>query len=518
MVVKHKAPGQAHMVDMGPLAQYRGIPLWVLVLLMLSLVGAWSAWDLHRDYQQAMDTNYRLLEVQAKQLEARISGALRSVDLVESSIADDVQGHFAIPVADRFRWLDGYLRQLPEVRAISILDASGRLVAVNSFHKQYLGLDVTHREYYSFHRDMPRVDGIHVSDPYRNVEGKTTITVSRRIADRHGQFLGVVVAALEPQFFSHALTVADAGSAIGVVLLHRRGDVLNAYPDAAWVGSSLQDDTVYVQHLDSGLAATRHQAVSRLDARVRLNVFQNLAEVPFTVMVSRDYESALDDWQQAVLTQVGSYAVVTLVALALLLLASRKQHALIHAHRLLQDRLEEITKLRDKLGEQAIRDGLTGLFNRRYLDETLVRDLSRAKREGYALAVVMLDIDHFKRVNDTYGHAAGDEVLKAIAKLLRSGARESDVVCRYGGEEFLIALPHMSAEQAAVRVETWRSTFQTQLIRHGEFAIQVTFSAGIAAYPVHGGDTDSLVARADQALYHAKEHGRNRTTSYQDIA
>jgi diguanylate cyclase (GGDEF)-like protein len=183
----------------------------------------------------------------------------------------------------------------------------------------------------------------------------------------------------------------------------------------------------------------------------------------------------------------------------------------------LRARLEEISLLQEKLSEQAIRDGLTGLYNRRYLDETLPRDLARAKREGYSLAVVMLDLDHFKNVNDTYGHAGGDEVLKAIAKVLSEGARESDVVCRYGGEEFLVALPRMSVAQALERVAVWRNTVNTTPVRHGEFAIGVRFSAGIAAYPEHGGEAYALIARADQALYQSKANGRNCTTVFQAL-
>ena len=159
-------------------------------------------------------------------------------------------------------------------------------------------------------------------------------------------------------------------------------------------------------------------------------------------------------------------------------------------------------------------DPLTGIYNRRYLDETLPRELSRAKRDAAAVAVIMLDLDHFKRVNDEFSHAAGDEVLKLLAKLLKNGSRESDMICRYGGEEFVVIMPNMSAELALERVESWRRELQGTTVRFGDFNIQVTLSAGIADYPAHGDTPGLLLARADEALYRAKHEGRNRISVY----
>jgi diguanylate cyclase (GGDEF)-like protein/PAS domain S-box-containing protein len=181
---------------------------------------------------------------------------------------------------------------------------------------------------------------------------------------------------------------------------------------------------------------------------------------------------------------------------------------------MLESQLEKISELQARLQEQVIRDPLTGIFNRRYLDETMPRELSRAKREGYSLSLVMLDLDHFKRVNDTYGHAAGDEVLKTIAKILGEKGRDTDISCRYGGEEFVVALPRMSPAQAIPRVEEWRAALSETRIRHGELEIAITLSAGVAGYPDHGADLDTLMSRADEALYRSKDQGRNRVTCY----
>lgn len=197
-------------------------------------------------------------------------------------------------------------------------------------------------------------------------------------------------------------------------------------------------------------------------------------------------------------------------------ITERKQHEALQAqaHQQLEGQLAKITLLQSELKQQSIRDPLTGLYNRRYLNETLPRELSRAHRDAQALAVVMIDLDHFKQVNDTHGHVAGDAVLRSLAEILEAGARESDIVCRFGGEEFLIALTGMNAEQALQRAETWRLALMTTTIHHGEATIMVTLSAGIALFPMHGEDVLTLTAHADSALYQSKTAGRNRVTLF----
>lgn len=196
--------------------------------------------------------------------------------------------------------------------------------------------------------------------------------------------------------------------------------------------------------------------------------------------------------------------------------SEQKRHRmeLQQANEKLTRQLEEIQELQSRLQEQAIRDALTGLYNRRYLDETLPRELSRAKRDGYPLALIMVDIDHFKQVNDTYGHAAGDEVIRSLGTILRQGAREGDIACRYGGEEFVIALPRMTVAAALERAQRWRAQVQAIQVRHGDFDICFTISAGVSGYPDHAADPENLIEYADLALYKSKTNGRNRVTCF----
>ncbi len=168
-------------------------------------------------------------------------------------------------------------------------------------------------------------------------------------------------------------------------------------------------------------------------------------------------------------------------------------------------------KLKETLRQQSIRDALTGLYNRRYMEETLERELSRAKREKVPVGIMMFDIDHFKRFNDLEGHDAGDALLRELGALLNRSIRGSDIVCRYGGEEFLVVLPGASKEQARQRAEEIRSSVKELLVYHlGKPLAKCTISIGVAEYPSDDSSIEHLLKAADNALYRAKHEGRDR--------
>jgi diguanylate cyclase (GGDEF)-like protein len=164
-----------------------------------------------------------------------------------------------------------------------------------------------------------------------------------------------------------------------------------------------------------------------------------------------------------------------------------------------------------ELQEQAISDPLTGLYNRRYLSEFLSRELVRARRSATPVAVILLDLDRFKRVNDAFGHEAGDVVLMAVGALLKSKVRGSDIACRYGGEEFALVMPQADADAAGRRAEEVRvGVAALAPVHDGKSLGKLTASFGIAIFPDHARDIDSLLRAADVALYAAKGAGRNR--------
>ncbi len=171
-------------------------------------------------------------------------------------------------------------------------------------------------------------------------------------------------------------------------------------------------------------------------------------------------------------------------------------------------------RLREALREQATRDPLTGLFNRRYLDETLPRELHACLRDDQPLALAILDIDHFKRYNDTWGHEAGDQVLIEVSRILREHLRASDIACRFGGEELVAVMPRAELHEARERISRIANLVRdAEVHTHDRPLPAVTFSAGIALAPLHGENADTLLRAADQALYAAKQAGRNRVFS-----
>ncbi len=185
------------------------------------------------------------------------------------------------------------------------------------------------------------------------------------------------------------------------------------------------------------------------------------------------------------------------------------EEALRNANRQLENRAAANQALQQLLIEQATHDALTGLHNRRYMDDVLGRELVRAARENYPVCVMMLDIDHFKGFNDTYGHDAGDQVLMALGDLLRASIRQSDIACRYGGEEFVIIMPGANSEEGRSRAELIRHEFGILTVEFEKMLLTATLSIGVALFPLHGVSADELLRAADSALYDAKSAGRN---------
>lgn len=180
---------------------------------------------------------------------------------------------------------------------------------------------------------------------------------------------------------------------------------------------------------------------------------------------------------------------------------------------------KNLLKSKNLLREQSIRDHLTGLYNRRYLEETMVRELNRASRKNLPVGLIMVDVDFFKQINDTFGHAAGDEILRKLGEVMKKNVRREDVPSRYGGDEFIILLPDASLEVTKNRAEKLLEIVRQTIIRFNEVTFKaVTLSAGVSIFPEDGEVAESIINAADLALYFAKEDGRNRVIAANEIA
>lgn len=191
--------------------------------------------------------------------------------------------------------------------------------------------------------------------------------------------------------------------------------------------------------------------------------------------------------------------------------AESDRRRLADLNRALEAKVAENELLQAKLREQVLRDPLTGLHNRRYLFEMAPGLLELARQQRQPLSVVLIDLDHFKALNDTQGHAAGDVMLQRLAQVLGATARRQDIVCRYGGEEFVVVMPDLDGEHALDAIERMLQSFGQERVEFRRKRLPaVTFSAGVASYPLHGDRLEHLLGRADKALYRAKERGRSR--------
>ncbi len=175
-------------------------------------------------------------------------------------------------------------------------------------------------------------------------------------------------------------------------------------------------------------------------------------------------------------------------------------------------------RMRDELHDQSVRDPLTGLFNRRHMTEVLRKSINDSERSGDAFAVIAVDVDHFKKFNDTHGHDAGDMVLRAVGSALQQDCDGDDVACRPGGEEFTVIVPHCDADAALARAEGLRRRVENIKVRYGEKTLpRVTISVGVSHYPAHGTMPQFLLRSADEALYEAKALGRNKVVMADNV-
>ncbi|MFA6955420.1 MAG: diguanylate cyclase [Thermoanaerobaculia bacterium] len=300
-------------------------------------------------------------------------------------------------------------------------------------------------------------------------------------------------------------------AANGIVITDRNGWITWVNPAACAI-TGYEPDELIGSH-------TRILKSGRHDAEFYANIWRTISrgETWSGTIVNRRKDGTLYHEEQTIAPVVNETGTVThFIAIKQDVTARRRnEEALTTAHSKLGEYVIEIESLNRRLREEALHDPLTGLHNRRFFEEAAARDVARALRRGEPLSVAMIDIDHFKAINDTHGHAVGDLVLRQVATILRAGVRASDLLCRFGGEEFVAVLSGASLEHALEIAEQWRASIAASRIDAGAGAtIGCTISVGVAQLAGDQADTvDLVLQRADGALYEAKHRGRDRVVS-----
>jgi len=403
--------------------------------------------------------------------------------------------------------------QMPQLNSVAICDDQGRALMFSN-RPDLSGVSCKGRAYFIHHRDDPSREPF-IGKPIRSrATHKWIITVSRRFNEAHGKFTGVVVVALDVENFLRLFGQIDVGRGGAIGVTYTDGSMLVRYPfrEQDIMGRNFLQSPIYAKYLVDQSVGTASYT-STLDGVERLYAFRKSAMLPLVTTVALGRHEVLAAWQLNALLSIG--VVSSLLGLTgligWLLIRDINRRTEVEGELLVTQ--EKLLCSNQQLELLAMKDALTGLANRRCFDETLATETKRAHRDGTPLALLMIDIDYFKRFNDTHGHLVGDACLRKVAKVLEDCVRRpSDLVARYGGEEIGVILPNTDGAGAQVVAQRILERLRQQNIRHETSPFgRVSASVGIAS--VSGSKLDrwqGLVEAADQALYRAKAARRDR--------
>lgn len=380
--------------------------------------------------------------------------------------------------------------------SIYMLDASGRVIA-ESDSLEPRGVDLSDRDYFQVQRD--RTDaGIFLSAPYRSrlADGAPSLILSMRVTDRDGRFAGVLALAFRLSYMAELFQSLEANPGDIISLVNTTGRMLVRVP--SWkADGDMGTDISGSENFRRMMVGTSGDFIGRslIDGVPRYYHYEHIPSFPLVVTVGLGVQDIFADWRRrAWLAGSATFALCVLVIVASFLL-----------------RREIIARARAdaELRRLSETDGLTGIANRRSFDDHLTTEWKRARRTAEPLSLLMIDADRFKTLNDRFGHARGDEVLKVIARLCAANARRpTDLAARYGGEEFAVILPDTTLEAARDIAEAIR---RDVAVEASKAEAMTTVSIGVASSNMVA-DTDpvALIRVADAALYIAKTNGRNR--------
>ncbi len=391
------------------------------------------------------------------------------------------------------------------VALFGMIDARGRLVYTDHGPVEE-PVDLSDREHFRIHRDNPGQDRLYISKPVLGrVSGIWAIQVTRPVFDQ-GRFAGVFSLSVPVSYFTDfykQINVGDAGLIALVGLDRAPRAIASGNPLPRKETTLLPADRPYFDRArpDQGF----YTGMNVLNDQQSLVAYRRLNDLGLVVLVQlapADYLAAFKDREQLLVLSAGVVSAL-LLAVALLGFYAARRHL---------DNTAALKAAHEKLRQLVSIDLLTGAQSRRAFLEVLDAELMRAHRHRQPLAFLMLDIDHFKRVNDTYGHPVGDVVLKEFVAICRGALRAHDVLGRLGGEEFAALLPHTDADGAVRVAEKLRLAVAEATIATAKGDLRIITSVGVATALPAGDDPEHLLGRADEALYAAKHSGRNRVS------
>jgi len=489
----------------------------LVATVSLTIVVGMSIWSARE--QQLQDKESAILGM-AQALISHAQASVKQADIALFGLVERLEADGLDPTAlSRLESLIVARKaQLPQLHGLFIYDRDGRWL-LNSNRADNSHANNSDRGYFIYHRDNPSAK-TYIGPPLRSRSTNDWIlTVSRRINTPDGQFAGVALATISLDYFLKLYQTIDIGERGALSLLLTDGTLLVRRPFSDdEVGMSIAGGEFFREHLHRSIAGTAN-IHSIIDGVERIVGYARVSDYPLALYVARDKSEILAKWRKASTVTVSLLLllIAVMVGLGYRLMKImghrvRAQNRLFHAQ-------ASLVAANRRLELLAREDGLTGLANRRQFDLSLENEFARARRNGSSMALVMMDVDHFKLYNDRYGHLAGDDCLKRVAGIIRSViSRETDVAARYGGEEFAAILPETDLAGAVAVADLIRAKVMQMNVEHALSSWgMITLSIGVAAWvPDADASPSMLVSCADKALYEAKGAGRNVTVSASD--
>lgn len=489
--------------------------LLAVVFVSVSVATVWQVWSARQRTLDEIDTSNGNL---AQTLNTYAEGVITQSAMLLLGIVERLESEGPTSVhLDRLHHLvDRQQHLLSQLNGLLVVDAQGRWL-MSSRGEIPAGAHSSDRRFF-LHHSADDSSSIFIGPPIRSrATGDWVLTISRRFTDGDGQFAGVVVVALGIENFLRLFGKIDIGEQGAISLGTAAGQLLVRHPFREQdIGRDFSGSPNFQRHYAGAMSGAASFA-SSIDGTVRIYAFRRSERYPIVTTVAVGRYEALRAWRRQALATAG-VVLALLAAIAMIgwrLTAAMRLRA--QAECSLVSAREELIEANRQLEVLATQDPLTGLANRRRFDEVLEHELRRAVREGSPLALLLVDLDYFKRYNDSYGHVQGDACLQSVARvLLHVAQRPADLAARYGGEELVMVLPQTALAGAlSVAQRLLQGISGLGVEHHASPLGRVTASIGVAVFePAHGpADATALVEAADRALYRAKEAGRNRVES-----